>query len=127
MFCAFLFLPSPTISTFSAYPTNHHILPCHVRLAVPQQSSKEYSEDEDEQDLPPPFQRLAGNGEEVRSAFSRFARDSARQSLASNNSAVFRWMEAQQRAEEEAEGFQVKLVAKAKSLPTVLSMDHWMI
>ena len=71
------------------------------------QSSRDYSGDEDEDSLPPPFQRLAGNGEEVRSAFSRFARDSARQSLASNNSAVFRWMEAQQKAEEEAEGFQV--------------------
>ena len=78
------------------------------------QSSREYSSasEEDDEDLPPPFQRLAGvagggGGDgDMRGALSRFARDSARQSLASNNSAVFRWMEAQQRAEEEADSFQ---------------------
>ena len=70
---------------------------------TPQSSNSALSEEEQDEDLPPPFQRLAGSGHEERhSAFQRFARDSARQSLASNSSAVFRWMEAQQRAEEDS-------------------------
>lgn len=94
------------ITSMSANHDNTHPfldLQIHeIHIHIQKQTSISLSDGE-EDDLPPPFQRLGGSGgEELRSAFTRFARDSARQSLASNNSAVFRWMEAQQKAEEEA-------------------------
>ena len=91
--------------TLSRSGTNSALFLRHVFESafyrLTQESEDEVEEDEGERQVeghePPPHdqQRTDGNGEEEKSAFSRFARDSTRKSLSNNT--MQKWLDAADR------------------------------
>ncbi|XP_013401792.1 partitioning defective 3 homolog [Lingula anatina] len=89
---------SPLLNHRGSPQFNHRGSPRNQRRSDHQrQSSKQEADRSDDENLP---KRIGGNGQE-KSAFTRFARDSGRQSLGGGHPAIFKWMEAQEKTEEQ--------------------------